>query len=253
MFVFRSFAYAPFSIPSESMMPRLQIGDYLLASKWNYGFSNYSLPFGLRPFPKGRILASQPERGDVVIFKAPPREKEDYIKRVIGLPGDQIQMVGGVLFINGVEVKKRRIADFVQPIDAAMLRDAKARERVSACFSLKFEEQTPDGRVCRYSQFVETLPNGIGYKVLDFGTTWQDDTPPRVVPDGMLFLMGDNRDNSMDSRFPAADGQGVGLVPQDNLVGKASVMIWSTDGSAEWIKPWSWFTAARWSRIGGTF
>ena len=253
MLLFRSFAFAPFSIPSESMLPRLQIGDYLLASKWNYGFSNWSLPFGIYPFPKGRVLASQPERGDVVIFKAPPSDREDYIKRVIGLPGDQIQMIGGTLFINGIEVKKRRIGDFVQPINDAMMREARARGRVSPCYSIGFEISTADGRACRYQQFTETLPNGVSYRVLDFGTTWQDNTPARVVPDGMLFLMGDNRDNSLDSRFPAVDGQGVGLVPQDNLVGKAAVMMWSTDGSAEWIKPWSWFTAARWSRMGGVF
>ena len=248
---FRSFAFAPFSIPSESMLPRLQIGDYLLASKWNYGFSNYSLPFGRHLFPKGRLFASQPERGDIVIFKAPPTQREDYIKRVIGLPGDQIQMVGGTLFINGIEVRKQRIEDFVQPIDDAMLGDAEMRERVTPCFALRFEVKTPDGRACRYPQFTETLPNGVSYRVLDFGTSWADDTPPRVVPDGMLFVMGDNRDNSMDSRYPAAEGQGVGLVPQDNLEGKAAIMVWSTDGSVRWYEPWTWFTATRWSRIGG--
>jgi len=254
MLCFRIFAFAPFSIPSESMLPRLQIGDYLLASKWDYGFSNYSLPFGIEPFPEGRILARQPERGDVVIFKAPPKNREDYIKRVIGLPGDQVQMIGGVLFINGIEVKKRRIADFTQPVDAGLLADAKVKGRVTPCTSLKFEVLRPDGmRVCRYPQFVETLPNGVSYHVLDLGTLPQDDTPAIVVPDGTLFLMGDNRDNSMDSRFPAIEGGGVGIVPQDNLVGRASVMMWSTDGSSEWIKPWTWFTAARWSRMGGTF
>lgn len=243
MLAFRTLAFAPFSIPSESMLPRLQNGDYLLASKWNYGFSNNSLPFGVRPFPEGRVLASQPERGDIAIFKAPPLNREDYIKRVIGLPGDQIQMIGGVLHINGIAVKKQRIADFEIPVSPN-----------TRCYSAQFAATTKDGLpVCRYPQFRETLPNGVSYNVLDYGITPQDNTPAVVVPDGMLFMMGDNRDNSLDSRFPAVPGQGVGLVPQDNLVGKASIMMWSTDGSSSWPLPWTWFTAARWDRLGGTF
>ena len=243
MLAFRTLAFAPFNIPSESMLPGLQNGDYLLASKWNYGFSNNSLPFGFRPFPEGRILASQPQRGDVVIFKAPPLNSEDYIKRVIGLPGDQIQMIGGVLHINGIAVKKQRIADFELPISPN-----------TRCFSAQFAATNKDGLpICAYPQFRETLPNGVSYNVLDYGQTPQDDTPAVVVPDGMLFMMGDNRDNSLDSRFPAVPGQGVGLVPQDNLVGKASIMMWSTDGSSSWLLPWTWFTAARWERIGERF
>ena len=241
--VFRTCIFAPFNIPSESMLPRLLDGDYLLASKWNYGISNYSLPFGIHIFPSGRIFASQPERGDVVIFKAPPLDDEDYIKRVIGLPGDQIQMKGGVVFINGAPVKKVRIKDFEV-----------TQSPNTRCYSPEFVATAKDGSaICRYPQFRETLPNGVSYNVLDFGPRPQDDTEPWLVPDGKMFLMGDNRDDSLDSRFPAEPDRGVGIVPQDNLVGKATVMMWSTDGSSSWFKPWTWFTAARWSRIGGTF
>ncbi|OCC25085.1 signal peptidase I [Croceicoccus estronivorus] len=239
--IFRSFVFAPFTIPSESMLPRLVDGDYLLASKWSYGYSKYSLPFSL-PLIPGRIMASQPERGDVAIFKAPPLNNVDYIKRVIGLPGDTIQMKAGVLYLNGQAVKKERIADFVIP-----------QTPNTDCATIAFEAVEDGQAVCRYARFRETLPNGRSYEVLDFGHTPQDDTDPIVVPEDKLFMMGDNRDNSQDSRFPPRPGGGIGLVPQENLVGKATIVMWSTDGSAEWIKPWTWFTSARWNRIGGTF
>jgi signal peptidase I len=242
--VFRTAIFAPFNIPSESMLPRLLDGDYLLAAKWSYGLSNYSLPFGLHPFAKGRIFARQPQRGDVVIFKAPPNDDEDYIKRVIGLPGDQIQMRQGVLYINGAPVKKVPLAPFEI-----------AQSPNTHCWSPEFAAVDKGGKaICRYPRFQETLPNGVTYQVLDFGERPQsDDTPVYLVPNGKMFLMGDNRDDSLDSRFPAEAERGVGIVPQDNLVGKATVMMWSTDGSAEWLKPWTWFSAARWDRIGGTF
>ena len=240
--VFRSFLFSPFNIPSESMLPRLMNGDYLLAAKWPYGFSKYSMPFSL-PLVPGRIFASQPERGDVVIFKAPPNAEVDYIKRVIGLPGDQVQMKAGQLIINGKPVTKQRIADFEVPVTPN-----------TQCYLPQFDAKRSDGSaVCVYPRYRETLPGGRSYEVLDLGNTPQDDTEPFIVPADSLFLMGDNRDNSLDSRFPAVEMQGIGIVPQKNLVGKASVMMFSTDGGAEWIKPWTWFTAARWSRIGGTF
>lgn len=240
--VLRSFIISPFNIPSESMLPRLLTGDYLFATKWSYGYSRYSLPFSL-PLIPGRIFASQPERGDVVIFKAPPGNKVDYIKRVIGLPGDEVQVKGGQVFLNGTAIPKVKVADFVLPVTPN-----------TNCYAPEFEKKDRAGNsVCDYPQFRETLPNGRSYNVLDLGTTPQDDTGVYIVPEGHLFLMGDNRDNSMDSRFPAIEGQGIGIVPQANLVGKAAIMMFSTDGSAEWIKPWTWFTAARWSRIGGIF
>jgi signal peptidase I len=240
--VLRSFIVAPFNIPSESMLPRLLTGDYLFATKWSYGYSKYSLPFSV-PLIPGRIFASQPERGDIVIFKAPPGNDVDYIKRVIGLPGDEIQIRDGQVILNGTPVPRKKVANFILPVSPN-----------TECYAPEFEGVDKDGKpVCSYPQFRETLPNGKSYNVLDLGLTPQDNTGVYIVPEGHMFLMGDNRDNSMDSRFPAVEGQGIGIVPQDNLVGKAAVMMFSTDGSSEWIKPWTWFTAARWSRIGGTF
>ena len=240
--IFRSFIFSPFNIPSESMLPRLQNGDYLLAAKWPYGYSSYSLPFSV-PLLPSRIFASQPTRGDVVIFKQPPLNDVDYIKRVIGLPGDTVQMVDGVLHLNGEAIPKLRGADFEIAVSAN-----------TKCYSSQFAAKLADGTdVCRYPRYKEVLPGGRSYYVVDLGLRPQDDTPPVVVPEGRLFLMGDNRDNSEDSRFEAVPGGGIGLVPQDNLVGRATVMMFSTDGSSEWIKPWTWFTAARWDRIGGTF
>ncbi|MGN6500211.1 MAG: signal peptidase I [Tsuneonella sp.] len=235
--LFRSFVLSPFNIPSESMLPRLWNGDYLLAAKWPYGFSRHSLPFDL-PLIPGRIFAHPPERGDVVIFKH-PLDGTDYIKRAIGLPGDTVAMRRGQLILNGVPVPKQRMADFTIPVSpntdcawgAETVRDA-------------------NGAHCAYARFRETLPNGRSYEVLDFGPTPQDDFGPVIVPEDTVFVMGDNRDNSQDSRFPAMPSGGVGFVPQENLVGRATVMMWSTDGSAEWYEPWTWFTAARWSRIG---
>jgi signal peptidase I len=240
--VFRSFIFSPFNIPSESMLPNLVNGDYLLAAKWPYGYSSYSLPFSA-PLLPSRILANQPRPGDIVIFKAPPANDTDYIKRVIGLPGDQVQMAGGQLYLNGKPITKQRVADFELAVSPN-----------TQCFLPHYEAKNAEGApVCRYPRFRETLPGGKSYFVLDLVQTPQDDTAPFVVPEGHLFLMGDNRDNSMDSRFPAIPGQGIGIVPQDSLVGRATIMMFSTDGSAEWIKPWTWFSAARWDRIGTTF
>ena len=236
--VFRTLVFSPFSIPSESMLPRLMNGDYLLAAKWPYGISRHSLPFDL-PLPDGRLFASTPERGDVVIFKHPV-DGRDYIKRVIGLPGDAVSMVGGQVVLNGTPIPREPVAD-------ALI----AESPNTGCAWGGAPAQLDDGSAaCRYARFRETLPGGKSYEVLDFGMTPADALAPVTVPAGALFVMGDNRDNSRDSRFPAAAGDAVGFVPQDLLVGRASIIVWSTDGSADWAKPWTWFTAARWHRIG---
>ena len=243
VFILRSFIMAPFSIPSESMLPRLLIGDYLIVSKWSYGYSRYSLPFGL-PLFEGRVFETMPERGDVVVFKAPPGNNVDYIKRVIGLPGDMIQMRQGQLFINDKPVPKVRVADMVEPQTPYM-----------QCFTPDFAKLAKDGTpVCSYPRYRETLPNGRSYYVLDLVPDGPaDSTEIYTVPEGHLFMMGDNRDNSLDSRFPAQEGGGIGIVPVENLVGRAMVSAFSTDGSANWFLPWTWVTAARWHRIGEAF
>lgn len=237
--VFRTFIFTSFMIPSESMMPRLLEGDYLFAAKWPYGYSRASLPLDI-DVGGGRLFGRLPERGDVVIFKHPV-DRVDYIKRVIGLPGDTVQMVAGQLVINGRPVPRRRIADFVVP----------QRPNEGCKAGVQFTVHLDDGRpACRYPRYRETLPNGVSYDVLDLGVRPQDTTEPVIVPEGRLFLMGDNRDNSLDSRFEPIANQGVGLVPIDNVAARASFMFFSTDGTAEWLKPWTWFTAARWERIG---
>jgi len=241
VFILRSFIFAPFSIPSESMVPRLLVGDYLIVTKWSYGYSKHSLPFSVPLIPgPGRVFETLPKRGDVVVFKAPPANNVDFIKRVIGLPGDMIQVQGGQLSINGTPVLKKRIADFVFTETPTM-----------KCYGPQFVETASDGtRRCRYPRFQETLPEGKTYAVLDTGVTQQDNTQVYVVPEGQLLMLGDNRDNSSDSRFEAG---GFGFVPTENLVGKAQVTVFSTDGNASWLLPWTWFTAARWQRIGEGF
>ncbi len=239
--LFRTFVFTSFVIPSGSMMPRLLVGDYLFAAKWPYGYSQASMPLDIKLW-NGRIPAGVPDQGDVIIFRHPV-DRADYVKRVIGLPGDKVQMVAGVLQINGKAVPKKRVADFDLPISPD-----------GGCNRVQFTQRLDDGSfVCRYPQFLETLPSGKSYNVLDYGTYPQDTTELVTVPEGHLFVMGDNRDDSLDSRFPPEAQKGVGLVPIENVAGRASFMFFSTDGTAEWIKPWTWFTAARWSRIGKGF
>jgi signal peptidase I len=217
--VVRTVAYEPFNIPSGSMIPTLLVGDYLFVSKFSYGYSRFSLPFGL-PLFSGRILFHPPQRGDVVVFKLPTDESTDYIKRVIGLPGDTVQMKAGELYINRKEVPRKRIEDFLY--------------------------QEGDGAVIPMKQYIETLPNGKQHRIIKIGDNQPlDNTPEFHVPPGDYFMMGDNRDNSQDSRVLSA----VGYVPAENLIGKAQFIFFSTDGSARLWEFWKWPFAIRYDRL----
>ena len=241
---FRSFVGAPFNIPSGSMLPTLYIGDYIAVSKLPYGYSRYTFPFGFPSF-EGRIFGRLPKRGDVVVFRH-PTEDADLIKRIIGLPGDRVAVRDGRLILNGRPVPRQALP----PAKVAVTPNSPCRTIPPSTPAVAVVNGRP---VCRYRAFLETLPGGPSYTVLDqvdHGAA--DDFPETTVPRGRLFLMGDNRDDSLDSRFPAFEG-GIGMVPTENLIGRASFTFWSTDGSASWFKPWTWFIALRASRIGNGY
>jgi signal peptidase I len=235
--VIRTFAYEPFSIPSGSMIPTLLVGDYLFVSKTAYGYSRFSFPWGIVPV-KGRIWEDKPERGDVIVFRPPGEPQTDFIKRLIGLPGDTVQVKEGLLYINGEPVKRERIEDFV---DADSIIAAPV------------------------PQYIETLPGGVAHRIVeargDQGDL--DNTPLYVVPEGHYFMMGDNRDRSSDSRILAGNMQydlntritdpaqlgNVGFVPAENLIGPAKVLFWSYDNTLKLTNPITWVTALRWRRL----
>ena len=215
----RTIAFEPFNIPSGSMKPTLLVGDYLFVSKYSYGYSRHSLPLSL-PLIPGRIFMTEPERGDVAVFKLPKDNSTDYIKRIIGLPGDKIQVRRGRLWINGKEVVRKRVEDFVS--------------------------SSGYGHITRRAQFIETLPNGRRHRILEESDSAQlDNTQIYTVPKRHFFAMGDNRDNSLDSRVL----DGVGFVPAENLVGRAEILFFSHNSRARWWEFWRWPSAIRFSRF----
>ena len=216
----RTFAYEPFNIPSGSMKPTLLVGDYLFVSKFSYGYSDYSLGFGMDlGLLDGRILSAAPQRGDVVVFRKPTDTSVDFIKRLVGIPGDRIRMIDGILHINGSAVEQRPAAPFLD------------RNCVSAA---------------PVSRYRETLPGGVSHAVLDLSDDSRlDNTGEFLVPDGHYFMMGDNRDSSNDSRAVRI----VGFVPEENLIGRAEFLFFSVDGCGSLFRPWTWPSSVRWERI----
>ncbi len=226
--VFRSVFFQPFWIPSESMKSTLLIGDFIFVNKMAYGYSKYSCPFAMCPIT-GRILANDPERGDVVVFRH-PHNGSDMVKRLVGLPGDQIQMKAGVLFINGAAAPQIADGDFEEvnlPQGPMANRPGCANAPVEA------------GAICKKTRAIETLPNGVSHAVLNIGDGGAaDDTGVFTVPESNYFFMGDNRDNSLDSRFEPAVG-GVGFVPAEYLIGRADRIIFSSAGKSM-LAVWKW-------------
>jgi signal peptidase I len=222
-FVVRTFLFQPFNIPSGSLIPTLLIGDYIFVSKYAYGYSRYSFPFS-PPIMNGRVLASEPKRGDIAVFKLPSDNSTDYIKRVIGLPGDKIQMVDGILQINGQPVKKELVGKKDVPAGAG------------------YRDQA--------TYYRETLPNGISYTIQEldiYGNKLGRNTQVYQVPQGHFFMMGDNRDNSLDSRVPPP--QGVGYVPFENFVGRAEIIFFSVKEDGAGWRFWEWPWTVRFDRL----
>ena len=204
--IIRTFFFQAFFIPSSSMEPTLLVGDRIFVSKFSYGYSKHSFPLSL-PLINERVLFSEPERGDIIVFKTPENLRIDYIKRLVGLPGDKIQMIDGILHINDIPVKRKKIRSETKLINNGQIRNVLIYE--------------------------ETLPNNISYETFDIGNTRADNTSEIFIPEDSYFFMGDNRDNSKDSRF-------VGSVPKNNLVGKAQIIFFATEGGSTILEFWRW-------------
>ena len=217
--VIRVLLFQPFTIPSASMEPNLLQGDYIIVTKFAYGISRHSIPFS-PPLFHGRIFNQAPKRGDIIVFKLPRDGHTDYIKRLIGLPGDRVQVRNGAVYVNGKVLPR-------QDVGATLIHS--------------------DGFPQSAEIFRETNPEGRSYTTYDLGPVAADDTDVFVVPAKHYFFMGDNRDNSLDSRFPKSEG--VGYVPEENLVGKAEIILLSWNDKASIFKPWTWFLDARPSRF----
>ena len=204
--IIRTFFFQAFFIPSSSMEPTLLVGDRIFVSKFSYGYSKHSFPFSL-PLINERVLFSEPELGDIIVFKTPENLRIDYIKRLVGLPGDKIQMRDGILHINDIPVKRKKIRSETKLINNGQIRNVLVYE--------------------------ETLPNNVYYETFDMGNTRADNTSEIFIPEDSYFFMGDNRDNSKDSRF-------VGSVPKNNLVGKAQIIFFATEGGSTILEFWRW-------------
>jgi len=204
--IIRTFFFQAFFIPSSSMEPTLLVGDRIFVSKFSYGYSKHSFPFSL-PLINERVLFSEPERGDIIVFKTPENLRIDYIKRLVGLPGDKIQMIDGILHINDIPVKRKKMRSETKLINNGQIRNVFVYE--------------------------ETLPNNVSYETFDMGNTRADNTSEIFIPKDSYFFMGDNRDNSKDSRF-------VGSVPKNNLVGKAQIIFFATEGGSTILEFWRW-------------